>query len=225
MSEGLHIGFIIFPDITQLDFTGPLQVLHRLPGAKMHIIAKTMNPVPSDCGLSLVPTVTFADCRKLDVICVPGGMGTVAAIQDTETVDFVRKVAGEVKYLTSVCTGVFILGAAGLLEGKRVTTHWAYTDLLEMVGAIYEPGRVVRDGNVFTGGGVTAGIDFAFTLVTEIAGKKTAEAIQLAMEYDPAPPVTAGHPDIAPEKLTKMLRQRVYTESVGSLAQALVRKT
>ena len=221
MSEPIHIGFVLYPDVTQLDFTGPLQVLHRLPGASVHIAAKTRAPVPSDCGLSLVPTVTFAACPALDVICVPGGFGTKAAIEDTETMAFVRKAGSEARYVTSVCTGAFILGAAGLLEGRRASTHWAYTDLLELVGATYEPGRVVRDGNVFTGGGVTAGIDFAFTLVEEIAGRQIAEAIQLGIEYDPGPPVGTGHPSSAPEKLTAMLQERVYKESNALLRETL----
>ena len=126
-----NIGFVIFPNLTQLDFTGPLQVLSRLPQSTTHIVAKTREPVPSDCGLSLVPTHTFADCPALDLICVPGGAeGVIAAANDRETVDFVRKQAGQAKYVTSVCTGAFILGAAGLLRGRRATTHWAFTDLL-----------------------------------------------------------------------------------------------
>ena len=156
-----NIGFVLFPDLTQLDFTGPLQVLHRLPGSTTHIVAKTRDPVPSDCGLSLVPTATFADCPQLDLLCVPGGFGVSGAIADKATVDFVRRQGARAKYVTSVCTGAFVLGVAGLLKGRRATTHWAYTGLLPMVGATYEKARVVRDGNVFTGGGVTAGIDFA----------------------------------------------------------------
>ena len=217
----MNIGFVLFPDVTQLDFTGPIQVLHRLPGAKTYIAAKSMEPVPSDCGFSLMPTTTFDDCPPLDVICVPGGFGTVTAMQDPVILDFVRKAAREATYVTSVCTGAFILGAAGLLEGKRATTHWAYTDLLELVGAIYEPGRVVRDGNTFTGGGVTAGIDFAFTLATEIAGQDVAEAIQLSIEYDPAPPLNTGHPSVAPAKLVEVLKTRYYVESNDALRVAI----
>jgi len=192
-----HIGFVIFPDLTQLDFTGPLQVLSRLPGWKAHIIAKTMDPVPSDCGLSLVPTATFADCPPLDALCVPGGFGVDQAVEDEALLEFVRLQGQRAKYVTSVCTGAFVLGAAGLLKGKRATTHWAYHALLERVGAIPERGRVVRDGNLFTGGGVTAGIDFGLVLAEEIAGATTAQAIQLALEYDPAPPFDAGSPERA----------------------------
>jgi cyclohexyl-isocyanide hydratase len=188
----LTIGFLLFPQVTQLDLTGPLQVLHRLPNAKVEIVAKTLAPVPSDCSLSLVPTVSFANCGALDLICVPGGApGVLGAITDPETLRFVREQGSRARWVTSVCTGAFVLGAAGLLQGKRATTHWAYTDLLPLVGATYQKGRCVRDGNVVTGGGVTAGIDFALTLVAEIAGADVAQTIQLAIEYDPAPPFAA----------------------------------
>lgn len=185
----MNIGFVLFPNVTQLDFTGPLQVLHRMPGATTHILAKTAAPVPSDCGLSLVPTATFADAPKLDMICIPGGFGVSQAIEDAETMAFVRKAAGEARFVTSVCTGAFILGAAGLLRGKRATTHWAYHHLLPLVGAIPQQARVVRDGDTITGGGVTAGIDFALTFIKEIAGEDWANRIQLSIEYDPGPPV------------------------------------
>jgi cyclohexyl-isocyanide hydratase len=190
-----NVGFVIFPDLTQLDFTGPLQVLARLPESAIHIVAKSDAPVPSDCGLSLVPTWTFANCPPLDLICVPGGAGIIGAISDRDTLEFVRKQAGTAKYVTSVCTGAFVLGVAGLLKGRRVTTHWAYTNLLSLVGAIYEKGRVVKDGNLITAGGVTSGIDFGLTVVAEIAGETTARAIQLGIEYDPSPPFDSGHPD------------------------------
>jgi cyclohexyl-isocyanide hydratase len=200
-----NIGFVIFPDLTQLDFTGPLQVLNRLPESKTHIVAKSLEPVPSDCGLSLVPTATFRDCPQLDLICVPGGFGVVGAMTDPETVDFVKRQAIAASYITSVCTGAFVLGAAGLLNGRRATTHWAYTDLLPAVGATFEKARVVWDGNVVTAGGVTSGIDFALQIVSGIAGDDVAQAIQLMIEYDPAPPFASGHPDRAPDAI----RQRV----------------
>ena len=204
----LNIGFLIFPQLTQLDFTGPLQVLSRLPGAAMHIVAKSHAPVPSDCGLSLVPTTTFAACPSLDVICVPGGFGVVEAIGDRDTIAFVRRQAGGAKYVTSVCTGAFVLGAAGLLKGRRATTHWAYTDLLPMVGAIHERSRIVKDGNIVTAGGVTSGIDFGLSMVAEMAGETVAQSIQLGIEYDPAPPFDAGHPDRAPDAVKASLTSR-----------------
>jgi cyclohexyl-isocyanide hydratase len=202
----MQIGFVLFPNVTQLDFTGPLQMLHRVPGVTTHILSKTLAPVPSDCGLGLVPTATFAASPALDMICVPGGFGVGAAIQDDETLDFVRTAGQSARYVTSVCTGAFVLGAAGLLRGRRATTHWAYHHLLPLVGAIPEPGRVVRDGDVFTGGGVTAGIDFALTVAAEIASPAVARRIQLATEYDPDPPFDAGSPDRAPTEVTDGLK-------------------
>jgi cyclohexyl-isocyanide hydratase len=204
-----NVGFVIFPDLTQLDFTGPLQVLARLPQSAMHIVAKSAAPVPSDCGLGLVPTCTFASCPPLDLLCVPGGVaGVVGAIGDAETVGFVRAQAQHAKYVTSVCTGAFVLGVAGLLKGRRVTTHWAYTDLLPLVGATHEKARVVKDGNLITAGGVTSGIDFGLSVVAEIAGEAAAQAIQLGIEYDPAPPFDAGHPDRAPAAVKSNLSVR-----------------
>ncbi|GBF58707.1 isonitrile hydratase [Candidatus Phycosocius bacilliformis] len=193
-----QIGFILFPNVTQLDFTGPLQVLHRLPDSKVHIISASLEPVPSDCGLSLVPTTTFADCPQLDLICVPGGFGVEQAMADPLLMGFLKAQAAGARYVTSVCTGAFVLGAAGLLKGKQATTHWAYHPLLAEVGAIPTQGRTVRDGRTFTGGGVTAGIDFALTIVAEIAGQQVAQRIQLAIEYDPAPPFVGGSPASTP---------------------------
>jgi cyclohexyl-isocyanide hydratase len=190
-------GFVIFPNITQLDFTGPLQVLHRLPDSHMHIIAATLDPVMSDCGLALVPTTTFADCPQLDLICIPGGFGVEALMADPVAIDFIRTQARGARYITSVCTGAFVLGTAGLLQGRNATTHWAYHPMLASVGANPTQGRVVRDGNIFTGGGVTAGIDFALTIVAEIGGPHVAQRIQLGIEYDPAPPFDSGTPNKA----------------------------
>jgi len=205
---GFNIGFVIFPNLTQLDFTGPLQVLSRLPDSVTHIVAKTRDPVPSDCGLSLVPTETFHDCPPLDLICVPGGAGVAEAMRDTETVGFVRRMAEDARYVTSVCTGAFVLGAAGLLRGRRVTTHWAYTDLLPLVGATHEPARVVWDGKLVTAGGVTSGIDFALRIVAHLAGEDVAQSIQLGIEYDPDPPFDSGHPDRAPEEVRRLVAPR-----------------
>jgi cyclohexyl-isocyanide hydratase len=207
-----NIGFVIFRDVTQLDFTGPLQVLSRLPQSAIHIIAKSVAPVPSDCGLGLVPTHTFANCPPLDLICIPGGSeGVAGIINDGETIEFVRQKAGAAKYVTSVCTGAFVLGVAGLLKGRRATTHWAYTDLLPLVGATYEKARAVKDGNVITAGGVTAGIDFGLSVIAEIAGETTARRVQLGIEYDPAPPFDSGHPDKAPALKSELLSAR-YNE-------------
>ena len=215
-----NIGFAIFPDLTQLDFTGPLQVLARLPGSTTHIVAKSLDPVPSDCGLSLLPTTTFQDCPQLDLICVPGGFGVVRAITEGDTVAFVRAQAEQARYVTSVCTGAFILGAAGLLRGRRATTHWAYTDLLPRVGATFEKARVVWDGNVITAGGVTSGIDFALRIVAGIAGDEVAQSIQLSIEYDPAPPFASGHPDRAPAAILERLNP-IFAKRRGAYEAAL----
>jgi cyclohexyl-isocyanide hydratase len=195
-----NVGFVIFPDLTQLDFTGPQQVLARMPQSAMHIVAKSAAPVPSDSGLGLVPTHTFETCPRLDLICIPGGVtGVIQAMTDQETIAFVQQQSRTAKYVTSVCTGAFILGAAGLLRGRRATTHWAFAELLPLVGATHEKARIVKDGNVITAGGVTSGIDFGFSVVAEIAGESAAQAIQLMLEYDPDPPFDSGHPDRAPD--------------------------
>jgi cyclohexyl-isocyanide hydratase len=215
-----NVGFVIFPDLTQLDFTGPQQVLARLPESAMHIVAKSAAAVPSDSGLALVPTHTFETCPRLDLICVPGGIaGVVRAMGDRETIDFVRRQASEAKYVTSVCTGAFILGVAGLLKGRRATTHWAFTELLPLVGATYEKGRVVKDGSVITAGGVTSGIDFGLRAVAEIAGESVAQAIQLGLEYDPDPPFASGHPDRASATVKTMVYPRYETARVNFRAE------
>jgi cyclohexyl-isocyanide hydratase len=221
-----NIGFVIFPDLTQLDFTGPLQVLSRLPQSATHIVAKSEAPVPSDCGLGLVPTHTFANCPPLDLLCVPGGSyGVVRAIGDRETIEFVRRQAGTAKYVTSVCTGAFILGVAGILKGRRATTHWAFTDLLPLVGATHEKARVVRDGNVITAGGVTSGIDFGLTIAAEIAGETIAQTIQLGIEYDPAPPFDSGHPDRAPAAIKSALLSDRYDEARSAFRAGIDKAT
>jgi cyclohexyl-isocyanide hydratase len=219
--SNFKLGFVIFPDLTQLDLTGPLQVLARLPDSTTFIVAKSISPVPSDCGLSLLPTHTFANCPALDLICVPGGVkGVIGAIGDRETVDFVRRQASTAKYVTSVCTGAFVLGVAGLLKGRRATTHWAYTELLPLVGATHEKARIVQDGNLFTAGGVTAGVDFGLSIAAEIAGDTAARTIQLGIEYDPAPPFDSGHPDRAPEAIKSALSDR-YEKARSTLRDSI----
>lgn len=219
--SNFKLGFVIFPDLTQLDLTGPLQVLARLPDSTAFIVAKSISPVPSDCGLSLVPTHTFANCPALDLICTPGGVkGVIGAIGDRETVDFVRRQASTAKYVTSVCTGAFVLGVAGLLKGRRATTHWAYTELLPLVGATHEKARIVQDGNLFTAGGVTAGVDFGLSIAAEIAGDTVARTIQLGIEYDPAPPFDSGHPDRAPEAIKTALVDR-YQKARSTLRDSI----
>ncbi|KVP69220.1 DJ-1/PfpI family protein [Burkholderia ubonensis] len=204
----LHIGFLVFPGVQQLDLTGPHDVLASLPDTAAHLVWKTREPVASSSGLALTPGHTFADCPPLDVICIPGGTGITDLLSDRETIDFVRERSAAARYVTSVCTGALLLGAAGLLRGRRATTHWAFHALLEPLGAVPVRERVVRDGNLFTGGGVTAGIDFALTIAAELAGDEEAQAIQLELEYAPAPPFDAGSPDTAPASVVTRVRER-----------------
>lgn len=205
----LQIGLLLFPRLTQLDFTGPLQVFSSVPGATVHLIWKRIEPLPSDCVLMLTPTTTFADCPQLDVICVPGGAGTDDIVNDTEVLDFLREQAAGAKYVTSVCTGSLALGAAGLLKGYRAATHWSAMEMLALFGAMPTRTRVCIDRNRITGGGVTAGIDFALTLVSMLVDRTTAEAIQLRLEYNPAPPFNAGSPDTAPAEVVALIKQRI----------------
>jgi cyclohexyl-isocyanide hydratase len=227
MSAPLQIGLLVFPKVTQLDLTGPVQVFSRVPGAQLHLIWKRIEPVSSDSVLVLTPTITFADCPQLDVICVPGGAGSDDLLNDAEVLDFLRRQAEEAKFVTSVCTGSLVLGAAGLLRGYRAATHWTAMDCLAAFGATPTSTRVCIDGNRVTGGGVTAGIDFALTLVSMLADRKTAEAIQLGMEYNPAPPFNAGSPDTAPEDVLALVKERSTpyrarrSEAVGRAAAKL----
>jgi cyclohexyl-isocyanide hydratase len=209
MPTPLQIGLVIFPKVTQLDLTGPLQVFSSVPDAKVHLVWKRIEPVPSDSVLSLTPTITFADCPQLDVICVPGGAGINDMVNDAEMLDFLRAQAKGAKYVTSVCTGSLVLGAAGLLQGYRAATHWSAMEFLEAFGATPVNIRVCTDRNRVTGGGVTAGIDFALTLVSMLVDRRTAEAIQLGLEYDPAPPFNAGTPSVAPAEVLAAVRQRI----------------
>ncbi len=209
MANPIAIGILIYPDMTQLDATGPAQVLARVPGATLHMIWKTRDPIPTDAGFAIVPNTTFADCPPLDVICVPGGGGQVALMTDPETLDFLRKQAATARYVTSVCTGSLVLGAAGLLKGYRSACHWAWREMLSDFGAIPVAERVVRDRNRISGGGVTAGIDFGLTVAAELAGEEVAKSIQLVLEYDPHPPFDSGSPEKAGAERVKRLRERL----------------
>ena len=202
------IVFALFPGVTQLDFTGPHQVLSRLPGAEVILASRAGGAIETD-GITFAGLRRLAEIPRCDIICVPGGFGvTENAIQDEEFLRELRRLADGARYITSVCTGSLALGAAGLLRGKRAAGHWASRELLTAFGAIPDPGRVVRDGNVVTGGGVTAGIDFALTLVAEVAGPEVAQAIQLGIEYAPAPPFEAGSPETAPPEILARATQR-----------------
>jgi cyclohexyl-isocyanide hydratase len=195
----LRIGFLLFPNITQLDLTGPYEVFASLPNTKVHLIWKTLDPVAAVTGMRIMPDTTLAECPQLDVLCVPGGPGMGPLLVDDEVLEFVRAQSRGARYVTSVCTGALVLGAAGLLEGKRAATHWMSMPMLTRLGATPVDERVVVDGKIVTGGGVTAGIDFALRLVAELRGAEAAKTIQLWIEYNPAPPFDAGSPKTAPK--------------------------
>ena len=209
MNRPLQIGLLLFPDVAQLDLTGPWEVFARTPGVECHLIWKDLQPVRSDRGLSILPTTTFADCPPLDVICVPGGPGQIALMSDDVTLNFLRQQAEQAKWVTSVCTGSLVLGAAGLLKGYRATSHWSSIDQLALLGAEPVSQRVVRDRNRISGAGVTSGIDFALTLVAEIAGDAVAKSVQLQMEYDPEPPFTSGSPHTASPQEVEQARAKM----------------
>lgn len=209
MSKSLKIGLLVFPRITQLDMTGPLQVFSSLPDAEVFLVWKNKQPVPSDTVLAIAPTTTFADCPQLDVICVPGGYGTDDLMSDDEVLEFLRHQAAGAQFVTSVCTGSIVLGAAGLLKGYRAATHWSAVEALPVLGATLSRERVCIDRNRITGGGITAGIDLGLTVVARLIDRQTAEAIQLRMEYNPAPPFNAGSPDTAPPEVLKILQSRM----------------
>jgi cyclohexyl-isocyanide hydratase len=204
---------LLYPDLTQLDLTGPAQVLSRAPGVKMHYLWKTIEPIPSDAGISLMPTTTFKDCPQLDMICVPGGAGQIALMSDGETLGFLRRQGEHAKYVTSVCTGSLILGAAGLINGYKSACHWMYRDFLPAFGATPVNARVVKDRNRISGGGVTAGIDFALTVVAEIWDEDTAKMIQLFLEYNPQPPFNAGSPEGAGPEMAARAK-KMFEESL-----------
>ncbi len=217
----ITVVFLLFPGITQLDFTAPAQALSRMPGARLIGAAATLDPIATDSGFSIVPTHDFASAPQADILCVPGGHGVTEGLGDTATIDFVARQAAGAQWVTSVCTGAFLLGRAGLLAGKRATTHWAYAHLLPLVGAEPVAARVVEDGRLVTSGGVTSGLDFALTLIARLHGDAVAQAIQLAIEYDPAPPFPGGHPDRAPESVTAGLKTRVYDAAAARIEAAL----
>lgn len=197
MADTLHIGFLVFPKLTQLDLTGPAQVLSRVPGARVHLAWKTIEPLATDVGFTINPTVTFDQCPKLDVLCVPGGFGVIDQLNDADTMGFLRMHGLSARYVTSVCNGSLLLGAAGLLDGYRSACHWLWRHHLHRFGAEPVADRVVRDRNRISGGGVTSGIDFAFTMAAELAGEEAARMIQLGLEYDPRPPLDCGSPEKA----------------------------
>ena len=219
----VHIGFLLFPDVTQLDLMGPAQILSRVPGARIHLVWKAIEPVMTDVGFSINPTTTFADCPQLDVLCVPGGVGVVPLINDAATLAFLQAQAAQARYVTSVCTGSIVLGAAGLLTGYEAACHWSWLHLLPRLGAKPKAQRVVRDRNRISGGGVTSGIDFGLTLAAELAGEEAARLIQLGVEYDPKPPFDSGSPAAAGPQREAIVRGR--NEKGVLLAQAAIERS
>ena len=209
MASQRRIGMLIFPRLTQLDMTGPYEVLARLPNTVVDLVARTRDPVTTDRGMQILPTVTYADCPPLDVVMVPGGPGQQDLMEDEAALEFLRKIAASAKYVTSVCTGSLVLGAAGLLKGKRATCHWAAIDHLALLGAIPVREKVVVDGHIVTGAGVTSGIDFALTLAAILEGEQVAREIQLQIEYDPAPPFNSGSPNTAAPAMLEAVKARL----------------
>jgi len=216
----ITIGFLVFPGIQLLDLAGPYEIFSALPDCNVHLCWKNRNSLASSAGMQIVPTATLGDDLSFDVLCIPGGIGINPLIGDEAVIAWIRKHALTAKFTTSVCTGAFLLGAAGLLRGKRATTHWRYHDLLAEFGAIPVQERIVRDDNIITGGGVTAGIDFGLTLVTLLYGQTTSDEIQLALEYAPDPSFQSGTPTTASETVLQAVTSR--TEALHAQRKSLV---
>jgi cyclohexyl-isocyanide hydratase len=226
MTQPITIVFALYPNITQLDFTGPFEVLRRVPGATVIVASREGGRLMADSGLVFDGLIKLATIERCDMICVVGGAGQAAAVLDTELLAQLRRLGEPAHYVTSVCTGSLVLAAAGLITGKRAACHWAWRELLAASGAIPDAGRVVRDGRVITGGGVTAGIDFALTVAAEIAGVAVAQSIQLSIEYAPAPPFDSGRPETAPAGVLAAVCERIaraYPERKAAMERALGR--
>lgn len=202
-----EIGLLVFPNITQLDMTGPYEVFIKFPDSNVRLVWKSLDPVVAGGGMKLTPDTTFDDCPQLDLICVPGGAGMNPLLNDEETLKFLNAQARNARFITSVCTGALVLGAAGLLKGKRATTHWVSHDMLSEFGAVPVNARYVIDGNIVTSGCVAAGIDFALAIAAELHGEDVARSIQLGIEYDPAPPFASGSPERATPELVARTRE------------------
>lgn len=221
MSMTFRCGFLLFPEVMALDLVGPAEVLSSAPNTELHLVWKSREPVVCSAGWALTPTTTFDDCPQLDVICVPGGRGQIAVMDDAIALNFLHQQAAKARYITSVCTGSLILGAAGLLKGYRAACHWMSRDQLALLGAVPVADRVVKDRNRITGGGVTAGIDFALALVAELCGVETAKAIQLNLEYDPQPPFKTGSPERAGRALVARTSQEAAERQSKRLAATI----
>lgn len=222
MAESFEVVFALYPRITQLDFTGPYEVFSRLPGARCTLASTLGGTIEAEGGLSFGNVVPLASVQQCALLCVPGGFGTIEALGDQKYLAQLRRLAALARYVTSVCTGSLLLAAAGLLRGKRAACHWAWRDLLTEFNVQPDPARIVRDGRIITGGGVTAGIDMALTVMAEIAGAGFAQAVQLGMEYAPEPPFECGRPERAPAEVLATVRRRM--ETVGAARISAVRR-
>lgn len=209
------IVFALYPRVTQLDFTGPHEVFSRLPGARCILASVAGGTIDADGGIRFAEVVKLAEVPECALLCVPGGFGTIAALEDREFLFQITRLGKRAQYVTSVCTGSLLLAAAGLLRGRRAACHWAWRDLLSRFGVESDAARVVRDGNVITGGGVTAGIDMALTVLAEIAGVEHAQAVQLSLEYAPQPPFDAGRPERAPPEIRAAIDKRMMAMAAG----------
>ena len=228
MAAEFPVVFALYPRVTQLDFTGPHEVFARLPGAQCILASSAGGDLEADGGIVFAGVRRLAEIERCALLCVPGGFGTIEAMEDQELLAQIRRLAQSARYVTSVCTGALVLGAAGLLKGRRATSHWAWRDALPAFGATLDPARVVRDGNVITGGGVTAGIDMALTVMAEIAGDDYAQSVQLTIEYAPAPPFNAGRPELAPAHIlaeTQPRYERVRRARDAAVERAAARLT
>jgi putative intracellular protease/amidase len=211
---------VIYPGMTQLDFTAPHTVFSRIPGAETIVASLPGGPIESDGGLIFAPTTAMSEIDRCDLLFFPGGFAATEVINDAAFMAEANRLAAGARYLTSVCTGSLILAATGRLKGKRAACHWAWRDMLSLFGAIPDDGRVVRDGDIITGGGVTAGLDFALAVAADLAGAEFAQILQLNLEYAPAPPFNAGRPETAPPEILALVMQRMEATKPARLAQA-----
>jgi cyclohexyl-isocyanide hydratase len=221
-NQHIKVGMFLFPNLTQLDLTGPYEVFSRMPHTQIYLLAPALEPVVSEKGLTLLPDISFEECPSLDIIFVPGGPGINSIMIDPLYINFLKSQAKKVKYITSVCTGALVLAAAGLLDGYRATTHWLSIDLLAEFGIETSEERVVIDRNRITGGGVTAGIDIALTIASRLFDENVAKSIQLAIEYNPAPPFHCGHPTTADPEIVKLVQEK--TAQMQEARKKLIRK-
>jgi cyclohexyl-isocyanide hydratase len=222
MSADFPVVFALYPNITQLDFTGPYEVFTRVPGARCVLAAVEGGSIEAGGGMTFADVRRLKDIESCALLCVPGGFGTIQALEDRQYLAELRRLAGSARYVTSVCTGSLLLAAAGLLAGKRAACHWAWRDSLAAFGAVPDPARVVRDGNIITGGGVTAGMDMALTVLAEIAGADYAQAVQLGIEYAPMPPFDSGRPERARPEIVAAASRRL--DAVRAERDAAVRR-